>query len=340
MKKKIAINGFGRIGRIATRINAINKHFELSVVNDINPYLDNMAYLFKYDSTYGKFSHDVSNTKDELTIDGNIIKYTNYKDIHDVPWDKYDVDLIIDASGVSENVRNAKALTRGTSKKVIITHSTNDSDIEIIMGINDDKLENKHQVVSNSICDANAIAHVLKWMDEEYGIKSGAITTLHPWLSYQNLVDGTSISQSSPGVVWNDFALGRASTDSIIPKNTTAVLALEKVMPELNGKIMSFSYRIPTDIVASSDITLQTKNIPSKDELTDFIKMKIKESTYVKANYESLVSLDYEREEHSAILDMQWLKVENGMIKIILWYDNEWGYCCRVLDLAKAMLSK
>ena len=340
MKKKIGINGFGRIGRITARVNALHDDFELAVINDINPYIENMAYLFKYDSTYGKYKDEVTSTKNEININGNSARYYSYHNINEVPWEKHGVELVIDATGVTENVFGAKELTKKQDIKALITHSSSDSDIEIIMGINDEKLNSNHKVVSNSICDANAIAHVLKWIHDEYEIASGSVTTLHPWLSYQNLVDGISISQSTPGVVWNDYALGRASTDSIIPKNTTAVTALEKVLPELDNKIMSFSYRIPTDIVASSDITLQTRKTPSSEEFVDFIKSKISKSSYVRANYESLVSLDYEQEEYSAVLDMQWLKVENGMIKIILWYDNEWGYSCRVLDLVKAMLSE
>ncbi len=338
---KIGINGFGRIGRTITRINKLQNRFNLVAINDIDPYVENMAYLLKYDSTYGKFPGEVKNNKNTIFIDDSKIQYFSKPNLHEVDWGSLDVDLVIDSSGVASNVQSAKTLVaqNNSVKKVVVTHSSEATDREIIMGVNHDTLEESDHVVSNSICDANALAHVLKWVDDEYRIDSGSITTLHPWLSYQNLVDGPAISKSNPGVVWKDFALGRASSDSLIPKNTTAVSAVEKVLPHLKDKLMSFSYRVPTDIVASSDITLNTSSHPTLKELKVFLESKIIQSNYIKANYESLVSLDYEEEEASATLDMQWLQVRNGMMKLVLWYDNEWGYSARTLDLTEALLS-
>jgi glyceraldehyde 3-phosphate dehydrogenase len=177
----------------------------------------------------------------------------------------------------------------------------------------------------------------MKWMDNGFGIESGSLTTLHPWLAYQNLVDGPSISQSNPGVVWTDYALGRSSCDSLIPKNTTAMDAIERVLPNLSGKILSFSYRIPTDIVASSDITLNLKKEVTKEELVVFLTKMCANSQYVAINTESLVSLDYEQTESSAIIDMQWTNAVSNTVKIVLWYDNEWAYSARVLDLARKL---
>ncbi len=339
MKKiRIAINGFGRIGRAVTRINAQYNYFDIVLINDINPYVDNLAYLYKYDSTYGKFDGKVSNTLSEITINGDSSVCTSYSDLEQIPWKEFEVDILIDSSGVEDNVSKIKSLAQ--NKLIggcVITHSNKGADLEVIMGVNDDEISSEHQVVSNSICDANAIAHVMKWMDDEYGIKSGSLTTLHPWLSYQNLVDGPAISQSNPGVVWADYALGRASTDSLIPKNTTAMDAVEKVLPQLKGKIISFSYRIPTDIVATSDITLNLQDNVSTDSILRFLEKKCSNSSYVKINTESLVSLDYEKEESSAIIDMQWVKTVGNVVKIVLWYDNEWGYSARVLDLVNKL---
>ena len=179
----------------------------------------------------------------------------------------------------------------------------------------------------------------MKWLDEEYEILNGSLTTLHPWLAYQNLVDGASISSANPGVIWKDYALGRASTGNLIPKNTTAMTAVEKVIPKLKGKVLSFSYRIPTDIVASSDITLSLGKDVSESELRQFFENKCDSSRYVKMNYESLVSMDYEKEELSGVIDGQWLKTNKNVVKVVLWYDNEWGYSSRVLDLATKLLS-
>jgi glyceraldehyde 3-phosphate dehydrogenase len=337
-RTKIAINGFGRIGRVVAKINSQYDFFDLVLINDINPYIDNLAYLFEYDSTYGRFKGAVENTDREISINGKCATCTAHRHFSDVPWEDHDVEIVIDSSGVESNVLEAKRLVdQRKINKVVVTHSSKDVDHEVILGINDNTLKPEHNVVSNSICDANAISHIMKWLDEEYGIEGGALTTLHPWLSYQNLVDGPSISQSNPGVVWTDYALGRASVDSLIPKNTTAMSAIERVLPQLQGKILSFSYRIPTDIVASSDITLNLRGKVSEEELRDFLTEQCRESRYVKANTKSLVSLDYEQEEASAILDMQWLKVAGNTVKIILWYDNEWGYSARVLDLVQKL---
>ncbi len=337
-KIKIGLNGFGRIGRAITKINAKYNYFDLVLINDINPYKDNLAYLFKYDSTYGKFPGTVESSTDGIIVNKKEIACSSNANLSDAPWKKYGVSIIIDASGVEDNISHAKKMVKqGEVQKVIVTHSSENVDHEVVMGVNDESLRSDHHVVSNSICDANAVAHILKWIDDEYEIESGALTTLHPWLSYQNLVDGPSISQINPGVVWSDFALGRASSESLIPKNTTAMMATEKVLPNLSGKILSFSYRIPTDIVASSDITLNLKRKVTEEEVRAYLIKKCENSEYVIFNNESLVSLDYEQTEESAVLDMQWLKTLGKTVKIILWYDNEWGYSARTLDLAKKL---
>ena len=338
--KRIAINGFGRIGRAIAKINEKNQLFDLVLINDINPHPENLAYLFKYDSTYGKFDGDVFHGEETIVINQNKSRYSSHASLDKIPWDELSIDLVIDCSGVAKNISDGKSLIQEKKfKKMIVTNSYEDVDNEIIMGVNDGELSSNDNVVSNSICDANAIAHIMKWLDEEFEILGGSLTTLHPWLAYQNLVDGTSISSSNPGVVWKDYALGRASTGNLIPKNTTAMTAVEKVLPNLKGKVLSFSYRIPTDIVASSDITLNLGKNLSESELKIFFEKKCASSQYIDINYESLVSMDYEMQEASGIIDGQWVKTNKNVVKIILWYDNEWGYSSRVLDLAKKLLS-
>ena len=339
--KKLGINGFGRIGRAVARANQIKRKFELVAVNDINPHIDNMAYLLKYDSTYGHYPVDVLAGVESLIIDGKHVAYSSEPDISDVSWDSQKVDVVVDSSGIAKNIDlSHKVISSSGVSKVVVTHSSDSVDNEVVMGVNCDSLSSDDNVVSNSICDANAIAHVMKWINDEYGVESGSITTLHPWLSYQNIVDGPAISQSNPGVVWKDFSLGRSSVSSVIPKNTTAMTAVEKVIPALKGKVMSFSYRIPTGIVASSDLTIRIKKQICQEDLVTFINGKINESPYVSANSESLISHDYEGNDSSAIIDMQWLKVQGDMIKIVLWYDNEFGYSSRVLDLAAKLAER
>lgn len=335
---KLGINGFGRIGRTIARVNALKDYFKLVAINDINPQIDNMTYLLRYDSTYGKFPGEVTCDCENnvLTINGKEAQYFSGKNIAEADWKSAGVEILIDSSGPEENVIKAKDLIKnGIVKKVIVTHSSDNVDNEIILGINDNTLKASDGVISSNICDSSAIAHILKWIDDEYGLESGSVTTLHPWLSYQNLVDGPSVSQSYPGVIWKDYALGRASSSSLIPKETTAVKSIVKILKNLEGKLLSFSYRIPTNVVASADIVLRPTKAPSEYELKTYLENRIANSDYVRGNYESLVSLDYEKEEAVAVIDFQWLKVQNGLIKIVLWYDNEWGYSTNVLKLAK-----
>ena len=337
-KVRIAINGFGRIGRAIAKINAQYKYFDLALINDINPHVDNLAYLLRYDSTYGKFNGRVENSKNEIVINGSAATCTAYRNMQDAPWEDYGVNIVIDSSGIEKQLSETKRIiNNGKVGNVIVTNSSKEVDHEVIMGVNDETLTADHKVVSSSICDANAISHVLKWVNDGYGIEGGALTTLHPWLSYQNLVDGPAVSQGNPGVVWADYALGRASVGSLIPKNTTAIRAAERALPDLQGRILSFSYRVPTDIVSSSDMTLFLGRTVNEQEFKQYLKNKCKDSYYVKINEESLISSDYEQEEASAVIDMQWVKVNGNVIKLILWYDNEWGYSARVLDLAKKL---
>ena len=339
-RPRLAINGFGRIGRAITKLNMKYQKFDLVLINDINPNCDNLVYLLNYDSTYGRLSQPVISSGNKMLFGENHATVTSVSDLQEISWDSLDIDVLIDSSGVSGNVAVAKDLTkRQAVRKAVVTHSSNDVDREIILGVNTDALRSDDAVVSSSICDANAIAHPLKWINDEFGIVGGSVTTLHPWLSYQNLVDGPSISQSNPGVVWDDFALGRAAGESLIPKNTTALTATEKVIPSIAGRLLSFSYRIPTRVVASSDVTLNLGSSITQKELEQFLQDKCERSPYVRANYESLVSVDYEQEEASAVLDLQWIRAIGNTIKIIVWYDNEWAYSARALELASKVSS-
>ncbi len=339
-KKRIAINGFGRIGRAITKINIERNIFDLVIVNDINPDINNLFYLLKYDSTYGVFNKDLKVIDRSIYINNKKIDFFSHNNLEDVDWNKYDIDIVIDSSGVESNtLRCKKIISEKKVKNAIITHSTDLSNKEIIFGINsEDELE-EFSCISSSICDANAAAHVLSWLDDEYGIINGSITTLHPWLSYQNLIDGPSISQSNPGIIWKDYALGRSSVDNIIPKKTTVMSAIERVLPKLKNKIISFSYRIPTSIVASADIFLNLRDNISLEDLEKFLKEKTMHRNLIYLNYESLTAKDYEKSPFSAIIDMQWLECNNNSVKLVLWYDNEWGYSSRVIDLVQ-LLSK
>ena len=336
---KVGINGFGRIGRTIFRINEYNPVFEITAINDIDPLIENHAYLANYDSVYGPLKNKVSVSKNKKFIkngEHNIAFYSKGY-IDEIPWKENDVDIVIDSSGIGDNVVNSYKLFKQGVKKVIITHSPNNSvDHTIILGANENSFEkSKHNIISSSICDANACAPVLKIIDEEFCITDAFITTLHPWLGYQNLVDGSIKSVSSPGHYWTDFALGRSSTDSLIPKSTSLVSALQKVLPNCTKNIYAMSMRVPTSIVSASDMILSLdKSISLKEIEEAFERLENNYPDVVKINKESLVSIDFKGIRQSCVIDLRWLKIINNKIKIIIWYDNEWGYSNRVIDLA------
>ena len=208
----------------------------------------------------------------------------------------------------------------------------------MIYGVNDDKFEkSKDFLISSSICDATALAPVLKIIDNLFGIKKGFVTTLHPWLGYQNLLDGPSKSYAVPGEIIDNYALGRASPNVLIPKNTSAIKATYEVLPNLKNKFLANSYRIPTSIVSSADVVLELKKEPSKEKLIRFInnyKPKI-----ISLNKEALISSDFIKTEFSASLDLRFLNKLDKYLKFTLWYDNEWGYSSKVIDLIKKINS-
>jgi glyceraldehyde 3-phosphate dehydrogenase len=343
MKKvRVGINGFGRIGRCIARIIAGDHRFVLAAVNDLDPDPRNLAYLYNYDSTYGRAVQKLNVTDHGFELDGDQFPLFGQRQIDKVGWQAEAVDVVIDASGVAENVRLSHHLIEtGGVKKVVVTHSPKEHiDHTFIVGVNDKDYDaSRHHVVSSSICDANAIAHVLTHLDRELGIERCFATTLHPWLSYQNLVDAPLRSQSKPGHFWTDYSLGRASVGALIPKDTTAAAATIAVCPEFAGRLDAFSYRTPTHIVTSADLTFVSRRAASTSDLKAILRKLTDSSKYVRLNEESLVSVDYEQTDCSAVIDAQWARMAGDTFgKVVLWYDNEWGYSHRVLDLVEIMM--
>lgn len=336
---KIGINGLGRIGRAFLRMNLENKKYKIVAINEIDKDIENLAYLLKYDSTYGKLSqHKVSTSQDSIIIDDYKIKVYHEADISKVNWQEKEVDIVIDSSGVYSNVISSKLLIdENRVKKVICTHSPKDGiDLTLMIGVNEEKyIREQHHIISSSICDANAITPFFKLINETFGIEAGEITTLHPWLAYQNLLDGNLRSVSNPGHYWKDYALGRNSTISMIPKETTVVPAISKIIPEADKILSAMSFRTPTAIVSAADGTFVLKNKVTQEELVDVIeKYIIQYPNVLQYDSRSLVSIDYAKNEFAAVIDGRWLKVINGkIIKFILWYDNEWGYASRAYNL-------
>lgn len=338
---KIGINGFGRIGRCIYRINMKhNYHFDIPIVNDINPDSTNVAYQLNYDTTYGKLQDAFQVEQDQLSNSHASFLVTNHHHIDDVDWNRYGVEIVVDASGKKSNLLRAKnVLHKNDSvKKVIVTHSPDEVDFTMVIGANEDKLKIEYDVISSSICDATALAPVLKLLYENFNVYGGAITTVHPLLSYQNVLDGASVSWFDPSQTYTHYALGRSVFDNIIPKPTTAIEAACKILDIDASSIAQFSYRTPNTIVASADITLFLENVITKEAVECLFCEYMEKQTHkiIKLNYDPLVSLDFKGCEYSAVIDTRWIQVAKGKIlKMILWYDNEWGYSSRVFDQLK-----
>jgi len=338
----VGINGFGRIGRAIFRINELHRRFRVVAINDLDPNLDNHSYLLRYDSTYGRFEGEVvsDNRRRELSVNGQAIAFSSEPRVQDVPWKPRGVDVVIEASGVRENVLAGRGLiAAGGARKMIVTHAPSEGvDQTIIFGVNEDAYDSRrHHVIAASICDANAIAPVLRVLDQEYGVTDGFVTTLHPWLPYQNLIDGSVRSISSPGHFWNDFALGRASTMSLIPKQTTAMSAVRQVLPEVGARLEAISFRVPTAIVSSSDMTVSLARPVTAEMLNGtFARMQAEHGAIYGYQTEDLVSIDHLAIRQSVVVDGRWTRVTAaGLCKLVLWYDNEWGFSNRVVDLVK-----
>ena len=343
-KIKIGLNGLGRIGRHIYKMCIDDPLIELVAINEINPDLHNWAYTLNYDSIYGQSKKKTEVRDNKIICDKNSIFTSMHNDISLVPWDDWGVNIIIDSSGVFDNTLKArKILNDKNKKKIFFTNSPENVDFTMVLGANNEAYDNKkHHLIASSICDATAIAPVTKIIDDQYKIKLGYVTTLHPWLSYQNIMDGPSSSWSVPGEVYHHYALGRSAIGNMIPKPTSAIDAVFKVLPKLTTDIGSFSYRTPTQIIGSADMSFLVQKGCTKEEIIKIFEdfQNSQEYPILKLTKSPLVSMDYIGEKYSAIIDTRWLDVINSeLIKIVLWYDNEYGYCCNVINQVKYVSS-
>ncbi len=339
---KIGINGFGRIGRAIFRNNLNKQLFDIKVINDINPDNENICYTLNYDTLYDTLDSKFHIENNCLVSDDSQKKIflSHERNITDVNWKDFDVDFVIDSSGVYKNVLDSqKLIDNKIVKKVFITHSPKDVDFTMVLGANEENLDvEKHNVISCSICDATAIAPVTKIINEKFNIESAYGTTLHPWLNYQNIMDGPASSWSVPGQIYHHYALGRSVIGNMIPKPTSAIEATCTVLKDfgISEEIFgSFSYRTPTAIVGSADLTFILNKKTSRDEVISIFQELEKKQNWniFKNSIDPLVSLDFKRCDYSAIIDNRWTDViKDNMLKIVLWYDNEWGYSSRVID--------
>ena len=337
MKKlKVGINGFGRIGRAIYRINHEKDLFDIVVINDTNPDIKNMAYLLQYDTTYGRFDGNIAHNEKFLIVKNRKTIVYHKQCILDVPWQKHDVDIVIDSSGIRANFESIMK-DKSNVKHFVLTNAPSPDIKTIIFGVNEDELNpKKHKIISASICDTLALLPIVKLISKTHNIENGFLVTLHSWLSYQNLLDGPSVSWSQPGDIYSHYALGRSSPQNVIPKSTSAVLAGDHVFPGLSKQIHSFSYRVPTQTVTGATLILTLDKKIGKAELTDrfFEFERSQKYKIIRNSIEPLTSLDYRGEEYSAIIDERWTTIERERhIRLVYWYDNEWGYSSRVVDL-------
>jgi glyceraldehyde 3-phosphate dehydrogenase len=326
MATKVAINGFGRIGRLVLRAG-LDQGMDVVAVNDIAP-PDRMAHLFKYDSVHGTYQQDVSLDGDQLTVGSQKIKVLSEKDPADLPWDELDVDVVVESTGVFREREDAARHLQAGADKVIISAPGKNSDATIVIGVNDDEYDaSKHDIVSNASCTTNCLAPMVKVLNEEFGLESGIITTTHAYTATQNILDG-------PG--GKDYRRMRAAAVSIIPTSTGAATATTKVMPELKGKLDGMAMRVPvpdgsvTDLsaVLSRDVTVEEVNAAFEKAANGAM------NGVLEYTEEELVSSDYVGNPHSCIVDSEKTMVVNGnQIKVLGWYDNEWGYSNRIVDL-------
>ncbi|MBN1332276.1 MAG: aldehyde dehydrogenase [Synergistales bacterium] len=340
---RIGINGFGRIGRAIFRIARSESDVRICCINDVNDDLANHAYLLQYDSIYGKFPGKVEVNREcsSMVVDLRSIPFYSEGDMEDVPWSRHDVDLVVDSSGISTNFVSARRLVNsGVIDGVIITQIAEGFvDGTWIHGVeNRSPNDFKGKVISSSICDAVAIAPVLQILDDHCGIRSVFLTTLHPWLNYQNLLDGPVSSVSSPSHSWEDFSLARGSTVSLIPKETRIVNALRQIIPELAERIQAVSFRVPTSAVTAADLTLVTeKDVAAEEIINIFSDESRKKQPVIGLSEEPLVSIDFLKVD-TPVVDSRWIRVHDKRhLKLLLWYDNEWTYSRKVIDLIRSM---
>jgi glyceraldehyde 3-phosphate dehydrogenase len=345
---KIGINGFGRIGRLVFRAicdqGLLGKEIDVVAVNDLVP-ADNLAYLVKYDSTQGRAKEEVFSKKsspdvaedDVLVVDGHEIKCLAVKEGPSaLPWKALGVDIVIECTGLFTEAEKASGHLKAGAKKVIISAPAKGEDITIVMGVNHDKyVAEKHNIISNASCTTNCLApvvHVL--LKEGFGIEEGLMTTIHSYTATQKTVDGPSKK---------DWKGGRSAAINIIPASTGAAKATALVCPEVKGKLTGMSFRVPTPTVSVVDLTLKTTKETSYKEIC--AAMKTASETYLKGvlayTTDEVVSTDFIHDPHSSVFDAgSGIELNSKFFKLVSWYDNEWGYSNRCVDLVKYIVSK
>ena len=326
MSLKIGITGFGRIGRLVFRA-AIERGIEVAAINDLmDP--DYIAYMLKYDSIHGRFDHDVSYTENSLIVDGKEIRTFSEMDPSAIPWPSCGVDYLVDGTGVFTSMEKASLHLKAGVKKVVLTSPSKDVPM-FVMGVNEDKYDKSINIVSNASCTTNCLAPLAKVLNDKWGVDSGLMTTVHATTATQKTVDGLSKK---------DWRGGRAASVNIIPSSTGAAAAVGKVIPELNGKLTGMSMRVPTINVSVVDLTVNLKSPAKYDEICAEMKRASENELKGIMAYteDAVVSSDFNGDAHTCIFDAKaGIQLTDTFVKVLAWYDNEWGYSNKVLDLTE-----
>lgn len=327
MKPRIAINGFGRIGRMMFRANLVRDLVDIVAINDLSPAATH-AHLLKFDSTYGEIQNDISADGTNLVVDGKKIPISSKRDPAELPWKDLKIDVVLESTGAfTEREGAAKHLAAG-AKRVLITAPAKSPDATFVLGVNDATFDpKKHFIVSNASCTTNCLAPLAKVLDETYGIERGFMTTIHSYTNDQRILD----------LPHPDLRRARAAALSLIPTTTGAAKAIGEVLPHLKGKLDGVSIRAPTPTVSLVDLSCEVKTAPKNAaEINDVLRKAAAGplKNILAVEDRPLVSVDFKHNPHSSVVDSALTAVLGSMIKVFSWYDNEWGYSMRTIELA------
>ncbi|MFC3799295.1 type I glyceraldehyde-3-phosphate dehydrogenase [Cohnella sp. GCM10012308] len=333
MTVKIGINGFGRIGRNVFRASLNNPEVEVVAINDLTD-VNTLKHLLKYDTTHGKLNATVEAGEGALIVNGKTIKVFAERDPGNLPWASVGAEIVVESTGIFTAKEKAELHLKGGAKKVIISAPATNEDITIVMGVNEDKYDpSAHTILSNASCTTNCLAPFAKVINDQFGIVKGMMTTIHSYTNDQSVLD----------LPHKDLRRARAAAENIIPSTTGAAKAVSLVLPELKGKLNGMSFRVPTPNVSVTDLVAEVKGNVTVDEINAALKAAAEGPLKGILNYsdEPLVSSDYNGDPASSTIDaLSTMVVEGNMVKVVSWYDNEWGYSNRVVDLAAFVASK
>jgi len=323
---RIAINGFGRIGRQVFRIAHTRPELEIVAINDLAD-TKSLAHLLKYDSNYGRLDAEITVVEDGFTVNGKKVKVLAERDPLKLPWAELGVDVVVECTGLFKERKTAGKHIEAGAKKVVISAPAKDEDITIVLGCNEDKYDHEiHHIISNASCTTNALGPMAKVLHEEFGIVKGLMNTIHAFTNDQRILDQ----------VHDDMRRARTASQSIIPTTTGAAKAIGLVLPELKGKLNGFALRVPTTTVSIVDLTVELAKPATKEMINDAFRRAAngKLKGILGVSEEPLVSVDYLGDTRSSIVDLELTMVlGENMAKVCTWYDNEWGYSCRMVDL-------